>query len=266
MAVARRGTRGILEPLLASPSGRLVGSPTVARRVHSILGMHTMNRTLTIMAGAAALALAMSPNEAQAAVGGADGDGNRPKGVELEGMIGGAGCIPGRAPCRYEDQFFNGYTAPSFGLGVTLGHRAAPWLLWGGLYRMGMFTPRYEGPDAGYSVAAQHTVAAFVRPILPIWRLDLGFTFAPGYGRQAFYYEHSRDRDYSQGFSMLLGPTIDFWVGPTMFVGAEIDFVFNTQRRVCSQRGSSESCRVETVNQVAPTHQALFGFHIGGVF
>lgn len=234
-----------------------------------------MHRTIMTMAGAAALALAMPAIEAKAAVGTradratmgeARDPGARHRGVQLEGMIGGAGCIPGRAPCRYDTQFFNGYTAPSLGLGLTLGWRPASWIMVGGMYRLGMFSPRYDGRGSGYSIATQHTVSAFIRPILPIWRLDIGVNFAPGYGRQTFHFERNHDRDYSQGFSMLLGPTIDFWVLPRFFVGAEIDFVFNAQRRVCSLRGGSDSCVVNPSNQVAPTHQSLFGFHMGGTF
>lgn len=228
------------------------------------------------MAGAAALALGLPAARAEAAPDpdeewserDADRrrDGVRREGIQLEGIIGGAGCLPGRAPCSYDTQLFSGYTAPSFGTGVTLGWRAAPWLLIGGLYRLGMFNPSYDGVGAGYSVAMQHTVAGLVRPILPIWRLDLGFNIAPGYGRQAFYLGRNEDRDYTQGFSMLLGPTIDFWVLPRFFVGAEIDFIINTQRRVCRQRGQSDVCRMSPNNQVAPTHQSVFGFHLGGTF
>jgi hypothetical protein len=228
---------------------------------------------LMTMAGAAALALALPAARAEAASKDSASarpinvaDGERRRGVQLEGMIGGAGCIPGAAACRFDTQFFSGYTAPSFGVGATLGYRAAPWLMVGGLYRLGMFNPRYDGVGADYSIAMQHTVAPFIRPILPIWRMDLGFNVAPGYGRQVFRFDGNRDRDYSEGFSVLLGPTIDFWVLPQMFVGAEIDFVLNTQRRVCRQRGSNETCMVSSSGEVAPTHQTVFGLHIGGTF
>lgn len=237
-------------------------------------GMNKTHRTFMTVAGAAALAMALPAPKAEAANDAAEGARRgaaraaavQRRGIQLEGMIGGAGCIPGRAPCRYDTQFFSGYTAPSLGLGATIGWRAAPWLMVGGMYRLGMFTPLYDGPSPRYSVAAQHTVAAFIRPILPIWRLDLGFNLAPGYGRQTFHFDRSDDRDYSQGFSILLGPTIDFWVRPRLFLGAEIDFIFNTQRRVCSQRGGADRCLISPTNQVAPTHQSLFGFHIGGTF
>lgn len=187
-------------------------------------------------------------------------------GIQLEGMIGGAGCMPGRAPCHYDRTLISGRTEPSFGVGATLGWRATRWLLLGGLYRLGMFDPDYVGRGVDYSFAAQHTVAALIRPILPIWRLDLGLSLAPGYSRQVFRYEGSSSRDYSQGFAMMVGPTIDVWLGRRFFLGAEIDFIFNTQRRVCRQRGESESCVVSPVRQVAPTHQTVFGVHLGGTF
>jgi hypothetical protein len=193
-------------------------------------------------------------------------DDNEPRrrGVQIEGMIGGAGCIPGRAPCRYRDDFLSGYTQPSLGTGATIGWRARSWLLVGAMYRLGMFAPNYDGLDSNLRYAAQHTVAAVFRPILPVWRLDLGLNIAPGYARQVFRYERTRDRDWSQGFSVMVGPTIDVWLGKRFFLGAEVDFIFNTQRRVCVTRGSSELCSNRPERQIAPTHQSLFGLHLGG--
>lgn len=187
-------------------------------------------------------------------------------GVQLEGMIGGAGCIPGRAPCRYDNEVFSGYTGPSFGTGVTLGWRAQRWFLLGAMYRLGMFDPDYSGYDTSYRYAAQHTVALVLRPILPVWRFDLGLNVAPGFSRQVFRYEGRSDRDWSQGFSMTVGPTIDLFITQRFFIGAEVDFIFNTQRRVCMERGGTELCQVSPERQVAPTHQALFGLHLGGTF
>jgi hypothetical protein len=185
-------------------------------------------------------------------------------GFQLEGMIGGSGCIPGRAPCRYDNDLFNGYTQPSLGTGITLGWRARRWLFLGAGYRLGMFQPNYDGPASNYRYAAQHTAMLVLRPILPIWRFDLGLNLAPGYSRQVFRYARSDDRDWSQGFAMMVGPTLDIWLGDRFFLGAEVDFIFNTQRRVCVERGGTELCANSAENQVAPTHQALFGIHLGG--
>jgi len=188
------------------------------------------------------------------------------EGVQLEGLIGGSACMPGRAPCRYEDELFTGNTRPSFGMGATLGWRARRWFLLGAAYRLGMFDPSYSGDSSDYSYAAQHTVAFVMRPIIPIWRFDLGLNVAPGFGRQVFHYQGSADRDWSQGFSMMVGPTIDVFITKRFFIGGEVDFIFNTQRRVCSERGRSEVCSNDPERSVAPTHQALFGLHLGGTF
>ena len=188
------------------------------------------------------------------------------RGFQLEGMIGGAGCLPGRAPCRYQTDLFSGYTQPSLGVGATLGWRAQRWFFLGAMYRLGMFHPNYDGPDSNYRYGAQHTVALVLRPILPIWRFDLGLNIAPGYARQVFRYDRSSDRDWSQGFSMMVGPTIDVFITDRFFLGAEVDFIFNTQRRVCMERGDAQLCANSAERQVAPTHQALFGLHLGGTF
>lgn len=207
--------------------------------------------------GVAALAWMLSPGTAHAAE-------PERNGAQLEGMIGGAGCIPGRAPCRYDNEVFSGYTGPSFGTGATLGWRAQRWFMLGAMYRLGMFDPDYSGQDSSYRYAAQHTVAVVMRPILPVWRFDLGLNVAPGFSRQVFRYEGSQDRDYSQGFSMTVGPTIDLFITQRFFIGAEVDFIFNTQRRVCMERGDTNLCQLSPERQVAPTHQALFGLHLGG--
>jgi hypothetical protein len=214
---------------------------------------------LTLSLGVAALATVLTAARAEAAE-------PERRGGQLEGMIGGAGCIPGRAPCSYDTEPFNGTTQPSFGTGLTLGLRARRWLMIGGLYRLGMFHPDYDGEGSNYRYAAQHTAAFLIRPILPVWRFDLGFNVAPGYARQVFRYDDSLDRDYSQGFAMMIGPTIDVFITRRFFLGAEIDFIFNTQRRVCMQRGGRETCAIHPERQVAPTHQSLFGLHLGGTF
>jgi len=183
-------------------------------------------------------------------------------------MIGGAACIDGRVDCESDSVLLNGQTKPSFGVGATLGVRPLRWLMVGALYRWGMFNARYEVEDSSaFKWSGQHTAAVFARPILPIWRLDLGLNVGLGYSRQVFRREQGSDRDYSQGFAVLLGPTADIFVTKRLFLGAEVDVIFNTQSRVCQQRGSQTTC-LENLEErsPAPTHQLLFGFHIGRTF
>jgi len=190
------------------------------------------------------------------------------RGGQVEGMIGGAACIPGRAPCHQSDGLlFDGTTLPSFGTGVAIGARPVRWFMLGAVYRFGMFTPRYDvgdGPD--YRWAGQHTIGFLMRPILPIWRFDLGFNIAPGYSRQIFKIDAGNDRDISQGFAMLIGPTFDVFLTDRFFIGGGVDFIFNTQKKVCQVRSGNSTCGVRLERVVAPTHQVLFGFRLGGTF
>jgi hypothetical protein len=196
----------------------------------------------------------------------ANADENR-RGLQLEGMIGGAGCIPGRAPCHQDNDVLDGKTLPSFGVGGAIGIRPVKWFMIGALYRWGMFHPGYStGDGVDYTWGGQHTVALMLRPIIPIWRFDLGLNIAPGFGRQVFRREEGKDRDYSQGFAFLVGPVLDIFVTDNFFLGAEVDFIFNTQAKVCQRRGGDTTCfRESDQPTLTPTHQVLFGIHLGGV-
>lgn len=155
---------------------------------------------------------------------------------------------------------------PSFAIGGNIGFRPIPWLIFGGLYRWGMFNPDFDvaGSDR-YQWAGQHTVGLFVRPVLPIWRFDLGVNIAPSYARQVFVRNNNSAEDYSQGFAVLVGPTIDFFLTDRFFIGAEIDFVFNTQNELCRNVGGEVRCFEDDELAIAPTHQVLFGLHVGGL-
>lgn len=182
-------------------------------------------------------------------------------------MIGGAACIPGRAPCHRQDPVLDGVTRPSFGTGAALGYRPVRWFLFGAIYRFGMFDPDYNATDGvDYRWGGQHTVGFLMRPILPLWRVDLGLNLAPSFARQVFRLDNGRDRDYSQGFAMLVGPTFDVFLTDNFFLGAGVDFIFNTQKRVCEVRGGSTACSTRPVRLVAPTHQVIFGLRLGGTF
>ena len=75
----------------------------------------------------------------------------------------------------------------------------------------------YEVADTGssYNVAYQHSAFFLLKPILPIWRIDLGLDLGPGFSRQVFRMKNG-DKDFSQGFAFLIGPSIDFWVVSSM--------------------------------------------------
>lgn len=185
------------------------------------------------------------------------------QGLQVEGLIGGSNCLPGRAACRTDSATLSGATRASIGGGAALGWRARPWLLVGAMYRGGGFRPDYEIVGGGtYSRGAQHSAFGFVRPILPIWRLDIGVNLAPGYSRQIFGYSGG-DQDYTQGFAFALGPVVDIFVTKHVFVGFQADFILNAHRRVCEVRDRTTQCVESSQRYPNPVHQAIYGFHFG---
>ncbi|MCR9159185.1 MAG: hypothetical protein ACE37F_09300 [Nannocystaceae bacterium] len=205
--------------------------------------------------GAAAAALALAPSTADA----------KParSGIQVEGLIGGSNCIPGRADCTPDSDTLNGTTRGAVGGGVLLGWRALRWMTLGVAYRGGMFRPDYELQfDNAYARGSQHSVFAVARPTIPIWRFDLGLNVAPGYSRQIFRYEGG-DQDFTQGFAFMTGPVVDVYLTQRFFLGFEADFIFNAHRDVCNVRGSSTECVRYEERYPNPVHQAIYGLHIG---
>ena len=188
-------------------------------------------------------------------------------GGQWEVLIGGSGCMPGKVACRHDGAGFPfGTTYPSFGTGVTLGWRATSWFMIGGAYRLGLFDPAYTVQNgADYRVGYQNSVYLLFKPIIPVWRFDIGLGLGPGFSRQVFKLRNG-DRDYSQGFSFMIGPSLDFWVAPRLFLGGKVDFLLNAHRTACSTRGGDTSCSHDPIGVLAPVHQVLFGFHLGGTF
>jgi len=220
----------------------------------------TLSRlTLAWLTGAAALVAIPATAEAAPDV--------QRRGGQWEILVGGAGCMPGRADCKRDEvDVLIGTTRPSFGTGATLGFRPVRWFMIGGAYRFGLFDPDYEvvsGPD--YKVAYQHSAFLVLKPILPIWRFDLGLDLGPGFSRQVFR-RSGDDKDYSQGFAFLIGPSLDIFVSRNIFLGGKVDFILNAHRTICEERGSSRDCMRSESRHLAPVHQVLFGFHLGGTF
>jgi hypothetical protein len=186
------------------------------------------------------------------------------RGGQIEGLVGLSACMPGRASCeRGEGATITvGDTRPSFGAGVNAGWRATRWLMLGGAYRFGMLDPDYDLP---YNVAYQHSGYFVVRPILPVWRLDFGLDLGPGGSRQTFRLQNG-DMDFSQGFSFLVGPTVDLFITRRVFLGAKVDLLINGHRTTCRERGDRTTCTRSADEQLAPVHQVLFGLHIGATF
>jgi hypothetical protein len=221
-------------------------------------------RTAVLAASLAAAAL-LAPRAAEAAP-----NVNR-RGFQVEGMFGVAGCIPGKAECK-ASEINPGKTGPSFGMGFTAGFRPVRPLLIGAAYNLGFFNPDYrDGSSDLYKSAYQNSVFGVIRGIIPIWRLDLGFELAPGWSRQTFKVRGDLDglyaKEFSQGFALKTGPSIDFYVTRRMFLGAKIDLIFNFHRQVCRDfAGGNRVCEAKSDEFRASVHQVIAGFHIGGTF
>jgi hypothetical protein len=194
------------------------------------------------------------------------------KGGQWGVLLGGSACVPGKAKCTRDQVTENGVTIdgktrPSFGLGAELGYRFNPYVFLGAAYNLGFFDTSYEVTGGeGYKRAYQNSVYGVVRPILPVWRFDFGLGLGPGFSRQTFVFENG-DKDYSQGFSFKIAPTIDIFVSRRIFIGAKLDLLLNGHRRVCHEVGDDTACTKDRENRdLAPVHQMVFGLHVGGTF
>lgn len=193
------------------------------------------------------------------------------KGGQWGVLLGGSACIPGKAKCNRADITdggitVDGKTKPSFGLGAELGYRFNKWVFVGAQYNYGLFNTDYEVTGASsYKHAWQHSIYGIVRPTVPVWRFDFGLGTGPGFSRQAFKRSNG-DKDYSQGFSWVVSPTIDVFITKRIFIGARVDFLFNVHGKTCSQVGDETTCHSTNDIDLAPVHQTIFGLHLGGTF
>ncbi len=229
-----------------------------------------MRRSLNILFPVASLALAWfgGSTAAQAADGG--GPNVRRKGGQWSLLAGGAACVPGQSSCSRESTVagttIDGSTRPSLATGAELGYRINDYVFIGAAYRFGMFDMSFVNPDGlPYESAYQHSIYGVVRPSIPLWRFDLGLTLGSGFSRQVFRLPGD-DRDYSAGFSAVVGPTLDLFVSERVFVGARVDLLLNAQGDVCQQRGGNTACGPAQETDAGPVHQMVFGLNVGGTF
>lgn len=189
--------------------------------------------------------------------------GPRRQGVQVELLAGATACMPADGACGVGGTGLEGVTLPSFGMGLNVGWRPSPYFIVGGAYRFGMFHP---GSDvAGFEFAHQNALYAVVRPIWPVRRVDLGVDLGLGYSNLRF--EGGGDnREYSQGFSLIIGPTVDIFLTDRFFIGAKVDFLLNAHYRVCTVSDGSTRCAAAGPGDIAPVHQVIYGLHFGGTF
>ncbi|MGH1345867.1 MAG: hypothetical protein ACRBN8_30160 [Nannocystales bacterium] len=194
----------------------------------------------------------------------------RRKGGQWSLLAGGSACLPGRASCSRESTLsgttVDGTTRPSLATGAELGYRINDYVFVGAAYRFGMFDMSFVNPDGlPYEFAYQHSIYGVVRPSIPLWRFDLGLSLGSGFSRQVFRLPGD-DRDYSAGFSALLGPTLDLFISDRVFLGARFDLLLNAQGDVCQQRGGETRCGPAQDTDAGPVHQMVLGLNVGGTF
>lgn len=193
------------------------------------------------------------------------------KGGQWGVMLGGSVCIPGKADCARDSVSdggvtVDGRTRPSVGMGGELGYRFNKWAFVGASYNLGFFDASYEVQNrSNYKRAYQNSIYGVFRPTLAAWRFDFGLGLGPGFSRQVFVTKNG-DRDYSQGFSFKIEPTIDIFVTRRVFVGAKMDLLLNAHTKTCREEGDTTTCVKTATRDVAPVHQMLFGLHVGGTF
>ena len=219
------------------------------------------------MLALACLAL-LAPNEALAGRGrgGGNGGGNKPqrKGGQAEVMVGASACIPGKGDCKDESL---GDSAPSVGMAFDLGWRAHRTFFIGAGYGVGWFNPTWENA-AGREFRSAYNLGVFgiLRAYIPIWRIDIGFELAPGWSRQTFVSSTSGVRNYSQGFALRPGLSLDIWLGKHVFIGGKVDFIFNFHNENCAKTKTSRDCTIGSDFRQTRVHQLIGGVHIGGSF
>jgi hypothetical protein len=189
-------------------------------------------------------------------------------GAQLEGSVGASVCIEGRVDCTRTALPVSGRMQPSFGGGVAVGARPRPWIAFMALYRAGLFDPDYVDMNGEVlEYVQQHTAGVAVRPILPLWRFDLGVQLGAGYSRQTAGYREPGRRDYTQGFSIITGVTVDYFVTDHVFAGVGADMIFDIHGVLCRRTNSTTTCgRSLDPFAFTPNHQLLFGLRVGTTF
>lgn len=171
----------------------------------------------------------------------------RRRGMYSSLTLGFANCADGRngADCEGGLSGLAEYeVSPSFGFTKEIGYRI-PWVFFGASYSLGFLRPAGSIIGIGTSeidIAYQHSLLAVIRPTLPVWRLDLGLTLAPGWSRQVLRESWDSDKLYSQGFAMGVGVVTAFYITRGWIVGLRWDTIFNRHSSVCRVVGETKTC------------------------
>ena len=209
---------------------------------------------LVLLAGAAPSRAVAKPNV------------NR-KGGQWGLTAGAAMCVPSKVKCKHSQaaDLGAGRTRASFGLGAELGYR---WehLFLGAAYNLGLMRADYDTiNDSPFKNGYQNSVFAVIRPMLTPWRFDLGLDFGVGFGRQT-YKRDNGEKNFSQGLTFKTGPVVDIFVARRIFVGLKLDLILNAHGKTCVEDAGTRTCAKKRRDDIAGSHQTIFGLHVGGTF
>ena len=187
-----------------------------------------------------------------------------PRGFQIELTPSASFCLPSLlTDCKQEGI---GSTKPFLGGEVFLGYRALRSLAVGVVYTGAVLRPDWDLPFIRYDRYAHlHGVFGSVRGILPYRRWDFGAQIGLGWSYLNFGLDAPDSRLFSQGFAVLVSPTIDVFLTPFFYLGLKADFIINAHRRVCLESLGEQTCEDREDTHQIPIHQALFGLHLGFV-
>lgn len=178
--------------------------------------------------------------------------------------LGFSNCAEGRNGAKCSGPIgASGKVKSSFAFTKEFGYRI-PWALFGASYSLAFMRPSWNGSagtalaDVGY----QHTLLAVIRPTLPIWRVDLGFTVAPGWSRQVFRGPEWSDRRYTQGFALGLGVVASAFITQGWVAGLRWDIIKNYHSKACASSSDVSTKCVELGEKVP----AAFNVGMTGLF
>lgn len=194
---------------------------------------------------------------------GADASEPKRRGPQASVVIGASDCISAAGSCGSKR---TGGTEASGAFAIDLGWRIIPYLHIGAGYSLGFFEPTWRLADSRvFTNAYQQGVFAVLRAYVPIWRIDIGLEVSPGYSRQTFVPNQRRGRDFSHGFALRPGLSLDFRILRHLFIGGRVDFILAFHDEECSRRGLRRDCSPPGLPQT-PVHQVIGGLHIGANF
>lgn len=173
----------------------------------------------------------------------------RRQGMYSSLTLGLASCMEGRSgtPCKSPKVVGEQIkTKSGFGFTKEIGYRI-PWVFFGGSYTLGFLRPSFTPAISGLVKVKsmyQHSLLAVIRPTVPIWRVDLGFSISPGWSRQVIRGPEWSDKVYTQGFALGLGFVAALNITQKWLIGFRWDTIQNYHGKICAKTADvDKNCR-----------------------